>query len=261
MADIKIKPLHRNIIAGVGILVLAIVLLVPGILPTIGAMFTTQVSSCEDTPYDPDCVCELGVERKISVPWLGIPRSDCEVLADLLIDPESPNFEAEAIAFAEEYLSRWCSNIATDFSCGDAASECIQGNPIWPNNKCIQAGFGYNASGERIASIECIEVTEWDSQNRPVKGNLPWRMRFQVESTTGVPTTMFPESNYYYNADTQQKCTHQSVCDFIYANPNQFTIDNPNWCVGTLPLDVIPFTPDALLSIASRSGYGDPSPQ
>lgn len=238
------------------VIVIGTFILMPNLWESIGALITGQVSSCEDTPYDAKCICEVGIERKISVPWLGIPRWDCEVLEDLLIDPESPTFESDAILFAEEYLSRWCGSIATDFTCG--TTDCVQGNPTFPNNRCISAGFGYGANGERIVNVECIEVTEWDEQNRPTSGRIPWRMQFYVESTTGTPKTMFPESNYYYNESTGQKCTEQSVCDYYYANPSQYTIDNPNWCVGDLPLDVIPYIPDPTLSIAGGK-YTDPA--
>jgi len=229
----------------IGIAVVAAFVLFPGLIESLGAMVGGQASSCEDTPYDADCFCEVGIERKISVPWIGVPRWSCETLDELLIDPESANFETEAIAFAEEYLSRWCQNIATDFTCG--TERCISGNPIYPETKCISAVFGYGVTGERVVNVECVEVTAWDAQNRPTTGRLPWRMEFYVESTTDTPVTMFPESNYYYNETTGQKCTHQSYCDYVADDP--YTLEHPGWCVGDLPLDVRPFVPDFMQSI------------
>ena len=41
-----------------------------------GILLPFQASTpvhCEVTPYDPRCFCVLGTERKISVPWLGVP--------------------------------------------------------------------------------------------------------------------------------------------------------------------------------------------
>ncbi len=263
------NPLAMGVIAVVVIGLIA-ALVFPGWIESIGNAIFGEVSSCEDTPYDVDCFCEAGIERKISVPWIGVPRWSCETLGELLIDPESPTFEADAIAFSEEYLSRWCSTIATDFTCGTGV--CVTGTgPIYPINKCLTAGFGYNIEGARSANIECVEQKTWQTPQGeltheealaiygnqpnadiwPSSGSLPWRMFFFVESETGTPKTMFPESNYYYNADTKQKCTHSSYCDYVYAQVPQdpFTIENPDWCVGDLPLDVIPFTPDSAFSI------------
>lgn len=278
------KPEYKSIAKYIGlgavILTTFVILLATGILPYVGAIFLVETTSCEYTPYDPDCVCELGIERKINVPWIGVPRWSCETLGELLIDPESTNFESESIAFAEEYLSRWCPTVYTDVCDGKI---CERYSPTYPNNACISASWGWSITGERIANIECVTVKEWSTPagiltheealavygNEPnldvreSSGNLPWRMQFYVESKTGLPTTMFPESNYVYNPTTGKKCAHSSYCEYVYANPEQYTIDNPGWCIGTLPLDVRPFTPDSafltMFGLAPQLGSGYPA--
>ena len=272
-------------IAGVSVIALvAVVLLVPGLLDSIGSYFTGQVSSCEDTPYNPACTCETGVERKISVPWIGVPRWSCENIEELLIDPESPTFETDALSFVQEYLRRNCGEIALNMSCGEI---CSATNPSGCHEpEYISAVFGYGSQGARVVNVECVNVNEWDDSGeqcsthdnctgsyyaciegtckRQKSGTIPWRMQFFVESETDTPTVqeVFVQSNYVYNAALEQSCAHSSYCDYVYANPTQYTIDHPGWCVGDLPLNVVPTDyPMSILGIFdSGLGSGYPSP-
>lgn len=286
----KIKNAHKNALIVAAVAIVAIVLLVPGLLPSLGTLFTTTVSSCEDTPYDTDCFCELGVERKIRVPWLGIPKWSCENLEALLIDPESATFESDAIAFAEEYLSRWCPSVWVD-TCGGYVCGCPPENPscggfasshpIYPNQACISAVWGYGSQGARVANIECLRMNTWNTPQgeltheetiaiygnqynaniQPSSGTAPWRMEFFVESETDTPTTLevFVHSNYCYNALTEKKCTHQSICDYYTANPSDWTLAHPGWCVGNLPLNIVP-TDYPMSFFVQQLGSGWPAP-
>lgn len=215
------------IIAVTVVVLLMLVMQIPWAVAGWYNSVTGQETFCNSDPYNEKCVCNLN-QRRVYVPWIGIPRWHCENLAELILDPESPNFEYEAIAFVKQYLNRYCGSVCTDLQCGGS---CIGANPTYPETRCISAVFGYGSTGERLVNVECVEVTEWDSQNRPSSGTLPWRMNFYVESATQTPVTIAVhiQSNYCLNPERTTKCTHQSFCE---------AYGNPDWCVPQLPLEV-----------------------
>lgn len=223
--------------------------------PTIAMGWINQITgtqnNCEIDPYNTLCVCNAD-ERKIDVPWLGLPKFDCEVVQNLIIDPESPTFEDDAISYAQSYLSNNCG-ICGDLSCGNPCGILIDGqwvpsaNPIYPEDRCISAVFGYGAEGERVVNIECVVVDEWGPQNQALSGYILWRMNFFVESETMIPNTYPNMDNYCLNDEQTQRCTYQEYCDMA---------GGAEWCVPDLPMEVVS-TP--LLSIMPNIGSGLPS--
>ncbi|MHA1866398.1 MAG: hypothetical protein ACTSWZ_07820 [Candidatus Heimdallarchaeaceae archaeon] len=183
---------------------------------------------CREVPYDPNCYCKEG-ERKVSVPYF-VPRWTCEKLENLLLDPDSPTFEQDAINFVKVYLFRYCGDTCGSIECGDW-SYCIQGNPPEGKDECIDVAYGYTEFPGRFALIECRVVTERDEQGRPLSGYTKWAMNFYVESETGVPKTMdvWKYNNFCMSPDGKKKCTLPEVCSFY---------NNPDWCVPNLQLEI-----------------------
>lgn len=259
---------------GLVVIVLAMVVFFPGLLESIGAALTPGLDSCEDAPYSSDCFCPEG-DRKVFVPWNGLDKWSCETLAELIIDPESPTFESDALSFTEAYLVRHCgfegANICTDLSCGEPCGLGISG-PNFPNNKCKTAAFGFIASGAREVNIECVVINEWSTPQgimtheqalaafgntanndiRPASGVLPWRMNFFVESETSLPQALevMAQSNYCVNPAQTLSCGTQSLCDFQNAQV-------PGVCTPALPIEIVPGDFGGLSII---SGFGNTSP-
>ena len=223
------KGVINPMVALIGIAILILVLS-PSIRSSVISAITGEPEYCMYAPYDENCICPDG-ERKIYVPWVGVPRWSCENVENLVLDPESPTFEQDAIDFTKAYLNQYCGDICSDLSCGDM-STCIQGIPPEGKDKCIEATYGYDESGNRLANIECKVVTEWDSSGRATTGYISWGMEFYVESETGQPMTrdIFITNNFCYNTETETKCAMPEYCEYY---------NNPDWCVGNLPLEIV----------------------
>ncbi|RLJ00635.1 MAG: hypothetical protein DRP06_01705 [Candidatus Aenigmatarchaeota archaeon] len=263
-------------IYGGGLIILSVITLFfifPGLGASIWSTIANQPSHCSETPYDSECYCEQG-ERKIYVPWVGVPKWSCENVEQLLLDPESPTFEEDAIKFAQDYLALYCGDVCTDLDCGpvceyyDKTTNSTIKNE-W-EDRCIDAVWGYGNSGARLVNIECKVVTEWEYSSTPCEvesdcnglawehcyqgrcvmqkgGYNPWRMEFFVDSETEIPTTLevFSRDNYCYDVGTNKKCAHQSVCN---------SENNLDLCVGDLPLTIVPN--DHFMSVLGISGIG-----
>lgn len=261
----------------IGIIIIGMVFVMfPSLGSSIWSSVTDQPSSCEETPYAENCYCLEG-ERKISVPWMGVPRWSCENIEQLLIDPESSTFEEDSLVFVEDYFGKYCGNVCTDLSCGMLCEDGTS-TPTDGSDRCMNAVYGYGSQGARLVNIECMVVTEWSESmgectsnedcsgwyycyngecKRPDGGVCPWRMNFFVESETDTPTTLevLSWTNYCYNAETDKKCCHQSICDYY---------ENPDWCVGSLPLNIVPNDyPMSIFGISgvSKMGSGYPAPR
>ena len=250
----KITTQNKTILAIASSLVIIIIVALvffPGLIESIGAAFSGQVSSCEDTPYAENCICGEG-ERKVSLTVTGLTRYICEDLEQLLIDPDSPTFESDAIQFSEDYLVRYCGfegeNICTNLSCG---SLCPSGFPTpgFPENKCIDATIEASTTGGRIVRVRCFEVTEWDtpqgiltheqtlnafgsepnSEITLAKDRVPWSVHFFVESETDIPSAweVMSQSNYCISQDRTMKCGTETACG------------NSTSCTPALPMNII----------------------
>ncbi|RLB09384.1 MAG: hypothetical protein DRG27_04520 [Deltaproteobacteria bacterium] len=181
-----------------------IVLTVPGAMGSITSFFSTEPQPCDTAPYNENCICGEN-ERKIYVPWLGIPKWSCENVEQLILDPESPTFEQDAIEFVKAYLSANCGDVCTNLECGDLCSQ--GGIPQDGSDRCISAVFGYGETGERIVNVECIATEEWYDNGLPKSGYILWRMNFFVESETGIPkayTNLF--QNYCVDPTLTERC-------------------------------------------------------
>jgi len=214
----KIKKKNLRIIKWLLLVVVVMLLIIPGSLLSTFSILTGNIMNCEKTPFDKNCYCESG-SRKIYVPFLGVPKWSCENIEQLLIDPESPTFKEDAIGFAKNYLSTYCNDVCGEIECGDM-SPCENGLPPLSKDYCIEAVYGYGSDGNRLANIRCL-----------TKNMAIWEMNFYVESETKTPATtnLLINNNYCYNPQTNKKCTLKEVCEHY---------DNPEWCVGKLPLTV-----------------------
>ncbi len=87
------------------------ILLIPGFFETIGSLIFGSVNFCEDAPFDPNCICA----EEFNKVNLGLTFGNhCEPTA-LFLDPTELNFETDALAFAQGYLTEnfpECDSIA-----------------------------------------------------------------------------------------------------------------------------------------------------
>lgn len=195
-------------LVGGGIVALLAILLFTGVLQA-GWYSLFEPRNCNDTPYDKDCTCSEGQE-KISGHWANLATFHCEESAQLLIDPDSPTFESDAVEFVQEYLSTYCGATCEDLSCGNL---CAGPFPTYPDDSCISAIFGYAQNGARVVNVECTRVTEWGSNNLPKSSVNPWRMEFYVESATDTPIVdeFLKQSNYCVSPDMTKSCMYPDL--------------------------------------------------
>jgi len=246
---------------GIIIVLFAINFLLPGVF----AGYGTFHDVCEKTPYDKDCICPED-SRKISTTWAFGGIQTCEVLEDLILDPESPTFEQDAVDFAKEYLSRYCGSICTDLECGPIKAILNEETGEITTNehgdRYMDAEWGVLGTGARTVNIECIYVTEWertqiicgtnadcdedlgyvchDDEKICVSqrsGTVPWRMQFLVESPTEIPTVweVYARSNGCFSPDGELRCAYESYCDYFIGRDG-----SADWCYSDLPLNVVP---------------------
>lgn len=242
MIEMKTKKIIIPAIIMVVVLIGALFLfsIFPRFLESVGATIFGTVSSCDDTPYDSKCICDPTTQRKISVPWIGFPRWSCENIGELLIDPESPNFETEAVSFVKQYLTTNCSSTCINLECGnicEGTTAFSKTHPTYPETKCMATTFGYGAQGARMANVECVNIDSWNTQNLPASGHISWRMEFFLESKSSVPNTLeaYASSNYCANSDLTKVCS--ADCSG----------KTENTCVEELPMNLFPN--DYLLAI------------
>jgi len=215
--------------SAIAIAVVLVFLSISGLADSIISIITGEHKYCDDSPYDPNCVCPEG-SRKIYVPWLGVPKWNCEVVEDLILDPNSPTFHEDSIKFVRNYFEKYCGSVCGDLSCGEL---CDPSNPVTcSGDKYMVAAWGYDNKGRRIVNVECRVVTDRYPDGSEKEGYNKWQMFFIVESPTKVPVvqSIFIHNNFCYNKELGKKCVHQSICE-------QF--GNPEWCVGNLPLEII----------------------
>jgi len=175
------------------VIVSVVVVLSPGLVPSVVSVVTGATESCLTTPYDSKCNCAEGF-RKIYVPWMSIPKWSCEELDALLLDPESPTFQEDAIVFVKAYLTEHCGDVCGDIYCGEL---CEEGHPyICEQDLYMKAGFGYDKHGRRLVLVECIRVLTRDEEGRAKSGTTPWTMSFLVESATDTPLAYKVQQNY-----------------------------------------------------------------
>lgn len=235
------------------IVVIGALVVIPGAWQSVYSSLTGASINCEVAPYSDSCSCAEVGQRKISVPWVGIPKWDCENIDKLLIDPESPTFEQDAISFAKNYFDYYCNDVCEDTECGDIC----QGTPITcgtNTDRYMTAVYGYSSEGERLVNIECNVITSRNQDGTQKSGYSPWRMNFLVESETEIATVyqVLEQSNYCSNSAETRICATPNIC-------SQMGSDK---CTGNLELNVIS-TPVASLFSGTQLpqlGSGFPSP-
>jgi len=281
MAKSKSYGKKAGIIITVTVVVLVmLVMQIPWVIAGWYSSVTGQETFCNSDPYNEKCVCNIN-QRKISVPWLGIPRWHCETLNELILDPDSPTFEQDAISFAKQYLQRYCGSVCVDLTCGGNICGCplenpncgtfASSHPIYPIQSCISASWGWGSTGERLTNIECLKMNTWNTPQgeltheeaiaiygntpnaaiTPKSGTAPWRMEFFVESPTSIPKVwdVFVPSNYCSSPDFQNVCTSQEHCD-----QREAIGQGGDWCIPQLPIDVYPTPLASILPLSIVSG-------
>ena len=181
-----------------------------GVIDNIQLGADPTIKSCVETPFNDDCYCAIGYDKiPVSKSFWQYGKWYCEP-TDLFLDPDSPTFETDAIEYVQGYLSQNCGDTCVDLECGGSCrlqdhdgSSFGSTHPTYPNDRCISAVYGQGSSGERIINVECVVITEWDSENRPSSGTIPWRMNFFVESAEDEPKAYDFFSNYCSNGITR----------------------------------------------------------
>lgn len=118
----------------------------PGIISSFFLTFGEANPYCGDAPYNPSCVCNSD-ENKKGVAWNGIQTETnpmkyyCENV-DLLLDPDSPTFEQDALSFANNHLT-------SNYPECDSINAC----PVEP-----EVGVGYTNFGKRFVTVQCREI-------------------------------------------------------------------------------------------------------
>jgi len=216
----KYKSTARAFLLLAGVFAIVMLIAIPGLGSSIISKITKTPKTCLEAPYDEKCYCPVGY-RKVPVGWFGISRWTCEDLSALILDPESPNFEQEAIDFTINYLENYCYDICSEIECGNMDA-CILGNPPEGKDKCIEASYGYG-DGRRMAYIRCNVVSERYPDGKPKESYTSWSMNFYVEGENGTPIIrkLLAPFNYCYNKETGKMCTLPYVCE---------SRGNPDWC-------------------------------
>jgi len=78
-------------------------------------------------------------------------------------------------------------------------------------------------------------------------------MWFYVEGKEGTPITnrLYLNNNYCYNIETETKCATSEYCEYY---------NNPDWCIGNLPLKVEPNTFSVFSVFQPKIGSNYPAP-
>lgn len=129
------KEKTRNILIVAAVVV---VLLIPGLLGSIGALIFGSVSNCDDTPYSENCFCEEEEER-LTVQAFGLTKFICEI-EEKFIDPNDSDWEIQTISFGNQLLAETyptCNSIG-----------CSQGT--------LSVDWGWKDFERRAISMECL---------------------------------------------------------------------------------------------------------
>ncbi len=130
------------IIGLVVIIAIALLLLVPGIGQSLMSAISGETQHCSLTPYDPNCLCTSN-ENKVTVRW---SNYYCE-LSDLSLDPDDPNFESNAIAYAQDFLVMQYPTCNTLYDC--------------PTPINVQVSeYGVPGAESRIVEVMCREYCD-----------------------------------------------------------------------------------------------------
>ena len=202
-----IEPITIAII--IGAIILGSIALIPGVANSIGTLFTGEIKSCDDTPFDKDCFCEVEF-NKGHFDWLGGVGTKyfCEKI-ELFLDPEDSNFETDALNFAKSKLNELhlgCDTIECSSEIGEVEINTIQ-----------------ETSGNREALLECRGATRiwWGIRIDLEDGNvirsecINFEEPIEVEGWTReqfkqrCEDTSSPYCNKVFSASLDQCSTHE----------------------------------------------------
>jgi len=146
------NPLAMGIVILLVVGIIAVVL-IPGLIESIGNAIFGQVSPCIETPYDSDCFCEEG---EVKLPHNVAPAWFCEP-AELTINPDS---QVALVNFAQSHLTETVPECDT-IQCTQGSIEAGVGQAgIWAWEQNDPNPF------RRIASVECFDAANrsvwWD---------------------------------------------------------------------------------------------------
>lgn len=106
----------------------------------------TDPSLCSDAPYDPECYCLSGYNKREAFDYWWRPNIYVCELENMEIDPDSPTFEADALSYMV-YQFR-VAGCGCDLSCvGEDEEESI----VWGE---------VASTGARLVNVECMTIIE-----------------------------------------------------------------------------------------------------
>lgn len=233
----------------IGIVLAAVVLVGAGLYMTDGFTYISSwigslegPKTCDETPYDDNCYCNPDEDKQKSPFSTWGHRWYCEQSV-LVLDPDSPTFQQDAINYVKAYLSRH-SNGKCNLECGEICTDPFPG----AGTQCIEASWGQGQTGERLINVECKKMVSSNT------GYSPWRMQFLVEYIEDKPRTyeVFENSNYCVaettDCNSDSDCLDTEVCSttpgkcatrYSTTGPCEHW-GNPEWCVPSIPMTVIP---------------------
>ena len=162
------KSTKGIVIAVVALIVIGFVMQMTGILGSLESMVTPK--PCDEAPYAGNCICASDEDR-FAFGWSGLTRYICEPDIKLL-DPDTPTFEADAIAHAQSYLNE-------NYADCDMISCDIEGTRI-----VSVLGQGKD---ERVALVECVD---------DVLDKTYWRVYVDIYEGNLADAGMFEDSAY-----------------------------------------------------------------
>ncbi len=223
---------NKNKIFIIIILVASMFLIFSKIGLSIWSIAMDQPRHCSETPFADNCYCDKGEIRDEGTWSIGSDISftiySCYKPENLLLDPNSPNFEEEAIEFAQQYLDLYCGNICTDLSCGNLEPcDPATGLPKTNSDGCILAEITYTPEGHREVEVMCkktkekfvtgscntsedcgfFEICDNGKCYQIKSSTISWQMKFYVTSSNGTPVSRYPSENYCFSPDGTEKCT------------------------------------------------------
>lgn len=147
------------------VLIAGVVVATPGLISSIASLLIGTPEPCSVTPYNGSCSCEEGELRQQTLARI-IPLYFCES-ADLLLDPNDPNFELDSINLASQTFRENFPE-CDSYACNEPDTE-------WT------VGFGLvDEYQRRDVQVEC-----W------LGGQLGSRVNtIQLDLTTGSPSDM-----------------------------------------------------------------------
>jgi len=228
MVERQIKYMRVLMKVNIGIVfavvIIALIAILATDIPFVTAGFLNQVfgfnGNCINDGFNDNCFCPEGTDKiPVAQSFWEHRKWFCEE-SELFLDPDSPTFESDSIAYVKGYLQQNCGDTCNDLSCG--GNICTGVTPTGQSdNPCMNAVWGQLNTGERVVNVECVLVEEFTSDGTPKSGFIPWRMQFFVESVIengDIPKAFEFQSNYCVDTTATNRC--EPPIDIIPSYPS-----------------------------------------